>query len=92
MATMIGTLQTARTFEVAGLAKPQPGSLASAIAEAALVSREDLATKDFVRIAIATVRADLANLRNVLIRWLIGSQVALVVVRVTLSNFTRAFT
>jgi hypothetical protein len=91
MASMIDTLQTARTFEAACFAKPQAESLASAIPEAASVSREDLATKDFVRIEIATVRADLANVRNDLIRWVIGSQVALVVFLVALSNFTRAF-
>lgn len=52
------------------------------IAEATGASREDLATKDYLK-------AELSAQKNDLIRWMLGSQVMLIVVLVALANFTK---
>ncbi|HEX8556133.1 MAG TPA: hypothetical protein VF695_15610 [Sphingomonas sp.] len=91
MNAMIDTLKVAKAFEEAGFVKAQAETLSITIAEATSASREDLVTKEFLRAELALVRAEMAGLKNDLVRWMLGSQVMLVVVLVALSNFTRAF-
>ena len=95
MNAMIDTLKVAKGFEDAGFAKAQAETLATTIAEATSASREDLVTKDFLRGELAglrgELRAEIANTKNELIRWMLGSQVMLVVILAALTNFTKAF-
>lgn len=84
MATMIDTLKVFRTLEGAGLPKLLAEAVASSIADAVGNAREDLVTKDYLR-------GELAAQKNDLVRWLLGSQVALVVILAALANFTKAF-
>ena len=84
MATMIDTLKVSRALEGAGFAKTQAETLAATLAEATTESREDLVTKDYLR-------GELAAQKNDLVRWLLGSQVALVVILAALANFTKTF-
>jgi hypothetical protein len=95
MNAMIDTLKVARAFEDAGFVKAQAETLSITIAEATSASREDLVTKDFLKGELAVLRSELrteiAGSKNEMIRWMLGSQVMLVVVLVALSNFTRAF-
>lgn len=95
MQAMIDTLKTARAFEGAGFGKAQAEALVNAMADAAVASREDLVTKDFFKAELATLRgelrADIANSRNEMVRWFLGSQATLVIVLVALANFTRTF-
>jgi hypothetical protein len=84
MNAMIDTLKVSKSFEDAGFAKAQAESLAVTLAEATSASREDLVTKDFLR-------GELAAQKNDLVRWLLGSQILLVVLLVALANFTKAF-
>lgn len=88
---MIDTLKTSKTFEDAGFAKTQADTLAVTLAEATGASREDLVTKDYLRAQLAEVRSDMASLKSDIIRWLLGSQVALVVILAALANFTKTF-
>lgn len=82
MNAMIDTLKTAKTFEGAGFAKSQAEMLATTIAEATSASREDLVTKDYLK-------GEVAGLKNDILRWMLGSQVMLIVVLVALANFTK---
>ena len=84
MNAMIDTLKTAKVFEGAGFAKSQAETLATTLAEATSASREDLVTKDYLH-------AELAVLKTDMIRWMLGSQVLLVVLLAALSNFTKVF-
>lgn len=86
---MIDTLKVSKSFEDAGFAKAQADSLAVAIAEAASLSREDLVTKEFLRAELAGVRGEIQGVKNEMIRWLLGSQVVLVVALAALANFTK---
>lgn len=82
MNAMIDTLKTAKTLEGAGFAQAQAETLATTLAEATSASREDLVTKDYLK-------GEIAGLKNDLVRWMLGSQVVLVIVLVALANFTR---
>ena len=84
MAAMIDTLKIAKTFEGAGFATAQAESLAVTFAEATSIAHDDLVTKDFLK-------GELGSLKNDMIRWVIGSQVALVMILAALSNFTKVF-
>lgn len=88
---MIDTLKISRTLEEAGFAKAQADRLAETFADATSASREDLVTKDYLRAQLAEVRSEIAGVKNELVRWLLGSQVALVVILAALANFTKAF-
>lgn len=92
---MIDTLKVSKAFEDAGFVKAQADTLAITIAEATSASREDLVTKEFLRAELAVLRSELrtemAGVKNDLVRWLLGSQVTLIVVFVTLANFTKLF-
>ena len=93
MNAMIDTLKASKSFEDAGFAKAQADTLAVAIAEAASTSREDLVTKEFLRAELAILRSDMvgqiATSKNDMVRWLLGSQVMVIVVLVALANFTK---
>ncbi len=95
MNAMIDTLKTAKAFEDAGFIKAQAETLAVTIAEAVGSSREDMVTKDFLRSELAIVKSELrteiASVKNDLVRWVLGSQVMVVVVLAALSNFTKVF-
>lgn len=82
MNAMLDTLKAAKAFEGAGFAKSQAETLATTIAEATSASREDLVTKDFLK-------GEIAGLKNDLVRWLLGSQVMLVVVLIALANLAK---
>jgi hypothetical protein len=82
MNAMIDTLKAAKSFEGAGFAKAQAESLATTIAEATSASREDMVTKDYLK-------GEMAVLKNDIVRWMLGSQVMLIVVLVALANFTK---
>jgi hypothetical protein len=84
MSALIDSLRTAKSFQSAGFPQAQAESLATTIAEATSSAREDLVTKDFFK-------AEMAGLKNDLIRWVMGSQVALIVILIALSNFTKVF-
>ena len=84
MATVVDTLKISKSLEQAGFAKPQAETLAVTFAETTSTSREDLVTKDYLR-------GELAAQKNDLVRWLLGSQVALVVILAALANFTKVF-
>lgn len=84
MQAMFDTLKMARSLEGAGFAKGQAEVLATSFAEATSASHEELVTRDYLKASLAEQKADL-------VRWLITSQVALVVILAALSNFTRIF-
>jgi hypothetical protein len=84
MSAIIDTLRVSKAFEGAGFAKGQAETLATTIAEATSTAREELVTKDYLK-------AEIAGLKNELVRWVIGSQVALVAILATLANFTKIF-
>ena len=56
-------------------------------------TREDLVTKDFLRgenaVLRSELRSEIAAIKNELIRWVLGSQVMLIVILVALANFTK---
>ena len=96
MNAMIDTLKTAKAFEDAGFGKAQAATLAIS------ASREDLVTKEFLRSELAIlrgefrgelsgVRTEIVGVKNEMIRWLLGSQVLLVVMLAALANFTKVF-
>ena len=100
MATMIDTLKVSRSLEEAGFGKAQADIVASTLAEAVGISREDLVTKDFLRgelaelrselkTDIAQVRTELAAQKSELIRWMLASQAMLLAALVALANFTK---
>ncbi len=66
---MINTLSIASDLSRAGIEK----SHAEAIANAIGTPQEDLATKDFVRAEISTVRGEMSALETRLVRWIVGT-------------------
>ena len=80
----IDTLKTAKSLESAGFAKAQAETLAATIGEASSAAHEDLVTRDFLK-------AEMAGLKNDMVRWLIGSQLVLVALVAALANFTKLF-
>ncbi len=66
---MINTLSIASDLSKAGIAK----SHAEAIANAIGTRQEDLATKDFVRAEISTIRGEMSALETRLVRWIVGT-------------------
>ncbi len=93
MNAMLDTLKAAKAFEDAGFAKAQAETLAVTIAKAMSDTREDLVTKDFLRgenaVLRSELRSEIAAVKNELIRWVLGSQVMLIVILVELANFTK---
>ncbi len=66
---MINTLSIASDLSKAGIEK----SHAEAIANAIGTRQEDLATKDFVRAEISTIRGEMSALETRLVRWIVGT-------------------
>ena len=106
MALTIGTLRYADTFAEAGIEPRAAKVLAHAFAEAHAIAREDLVTKEYLDFRLLELerRIDakfegverrfdkaLADTKFDMIKWLLGSQIALVATLVALANFTRLF-
>lgn len=66
---MINTLSIASDLSRAGIEKPHAEAIANAIG----TPQEDLATKDFVRAEISTVRGEMSALETRLVRWIVGT-------------------
>ena len=106
MAAMIDTLHYADTFAEAGLEPRAAKALAHASAEAHNIARLDLVTKDYLdhRLNELESRVDakllamerrldkpIAETKFDMIKWLLGSQVAMIGILAALMNFTKLF-
>lgn len=97
MATMYNSIRASRELQQAGVAAPMADAIASVVGDSMTASREELVTKDFLKAEIGTVNTEIAKVRteiatakNDTIRWLIGSQVILIVALAALMNFMKA--
>ena len=106
MATMIDTLHYADTFAEAGIEPRAAKALAHAFADSHSIAREDLVTKEYLDFRLLELerRIDarfegmerrfdkaLADTKFEMIKWLLGSQIALIVTLAALANFTKLF-
>ncbi len=66
---MVNTLSIASDLSEAGIARPHAEAIANAIGS----RQEDVATKDFVRAEISTVRTEMSTLETHLVRWMVGT-------------------
>ncbi len=84
VAITFDTLAFSRRLQAAGVPRQQAEAMADAHAEAMkeLVAAQDLATKDDLHLA-------LANLRNELLRWIVGFLVAQSALLVAVFSYTK---
>ena len=92
---MIDTLAASESLASAGFDRDQAGAIARVVASSPVAGREDLVTKDHLDAKLAEVRAEIrtsaAELKAEMVRWLIGSQAALLIALVALANFAKLF-
>lgn len=106
MTAMIDTLKFAKNFETAGFAKPQAEAPTAAMPEMTSLVREDLVTRNDLRVALAELKVDLkgdiAGLRTEMVSinaasqtrilWaMFGSQLFVLATVVALSKFGHLF-
>ena len=103
MATMFNSIRASRELETAGAGKALADAIASMMGDSMATSREDLVTKDFLKVEMAELRTEfrteneklrteITKANNDTVRWLIGSQVVLIAALGTLMGVMRAFT
>ena len=73
-----------------GVAAPMADAIATVVGTSMTSSREELVTKDYLKAELAAVRTEIATAKNDTIRWLIGSQVILIVALAALMNLMKA--
>ncbi len=90
MATMYDSIRASRELQQAGVAAPMADAIATVVGTSMTSSREELVTKDYLKAELAAVRTEIATAKNDTIRWLIGSQVILIVALAALMNLMKA--
>ncbi len=87
---MLDTLAMSERLADAGVEARQAKAIASMIGESQVIGRDDLVTKSFLASELAQIRAEMrtlnAELKADMLRWLIGSQVVLLVALIALAK------